>query len=175
MAARLHEAAESSLGEFVEDPEFEAAKNEQSFVEGRIRELELLLANAMVITKSRKKNGLVEIGKELINSYQLHYCVITLEEYGSLAVSDSGEVVYNPGFKVNLADPLGAGDAFTAGFVDALLREKSLKEASESGNQLGALVATQQGATQKVIQDDLNKIALKNIRIFDQHFSKYAI
>ena len=38
VAARLHEAAESSLGEFVEDPEFEAAKNEQSFVEGRIRE-----------------------------------------------------------------------------------------------------------------------------------------
>ena len=66
VAERLHEAAESSLGEFVEDPEFEAAKNEQSFVEGRIRELELLLANAKVITKSRKKNGLVEIGSTVV-------------------------------------------------------------------------------------------------------------
>jgi transcription elongation factor GreA len=66
VAERLHEAAESSLGEFVEDPEFEAAKNEQSFVEGRIRELELLLANAKVITKRRKKNGLVEIGSTVI-------------------------------------------------------------------------------------------------------------
>jgi transcription elongation factor GreA len=66
VAARLHEAAESSLGEFVEDPEFEAAKNEQSFVEGRIRELELLLANAQVITKSRKKNGVVEVGSTVI-------------------------------------------------------------------------------------------------------------
>jgi transcription elongation factor GreA len=66
VAARLHEAAESSLGEFVEDPEFEAAKNEQSFVEGRIRELELLLANAMVITKSRKKNGMVEVGSTVV-------------------------------------------------------------------------------------------------------------
>jgi len=66
VAARLHEAAESSLGEFVEDPEFEAAKNEQSFVEGRIRELELLLANAKVITKSRKKNGLVEVGSTVV-------------------------------------------------------------------------------------------------------------
>ena len=66
VAARLHEAAESSLGEFVEDPEFEAAKNEQSFVEGRIRELELLLANAMVITKSRKKNGEVDIGSTVV-------------------------------------------------------------------------------------------------------------
>lgn len=120
-----------------------------------------------------KKNGLVEICMELINSYQLQYCVITLEEYGSLAVSEGGEVVYNPGFRVNLADPLGAGDAFTAGFVDALLREKSLKEASESGNQLGALVATKKGATQKITQDELNSIAIKNTRIFDQRFSKY--
>ncbi len=66
VAERLHEAAESSLGEFVEDPEFEAAKNEQSFVEGRIRELELILANAKVITKSRKKNGMVEIGSTVV-------------------------------------------------------------------------------------------------------------
>jgi len=66
VAERLHEAAESSLGEFVEDPEFEAAKNEQSFVEGRIRELELILANAQVITKRRKKNGTVEIGSSVV-------------------------------------------------------------------------------------------------------------
>lgn len=66
VAVRLHEAAESSLGEFVEDPEFEAAKNEQSFVEGRIRELELLLANAQVITKSRKKAESVDIGTTVI-------------------------------------------------------------------------------------------------------------
>ena len=63
---RLHEAAESSLGEFVEDPEFEAAKNEQSFVEGRIRELELLLANAKLIEKKKSKNGAVEIGSTVV-------------------------------------------------------------------------------------------------------------
>jgi transcription elongation factor GreA len=62
VAERLHEAAEASLGEFVEDPEFEAAKNEQSFVEGRIRELEMLLANAQVISTRRKKSTEVEIG-----------------------------------------------------------------------------------------------------------------
>jgi len=66
VAARLHEAAESSLGEFVEDPEFEAAKNEQSFVEGRIRELELLLANAKLIEKKRNKNGEVEVGSVVV-------------------------------------------------------------------------------------------------------------
>ncbi|MEK6223172.1 MAG: transcription elongation factor GreA [Chloroflexota bacterium] len=65
VAERLAEAAENSLGEFVEDPEFEAAKNEQSFVEGRIRELEVLLANAQVISKRRNKNGTIEVGSKV--------------------------------------------------------------------------------------------------------------
>lgn len=65
VAERLHEAAESSLGEFVEDPEFESAKNEQAFVEGRIRELELTLANARIITQRRKTNGIVQIGSKV--------------------------------------------------------------------------------------------------------------
>ncbi len=66
VAERLHEAAENSLGEFVEDPEFEAAKNEQSFVEGRIRELELILTNAQVISTRRKSNGFVEVGSTVV-------------------------------------------------------------------------------------------------------------
>lgn len=65
VAERLHEAAESSLGEFVEDPEFEAAKNEQAFVEGRIRELELTLANAQIINRRKKSNGVVQIGSRV--------------------------------------------------------------------------------------------------------------
>lgn len=67
IAERLHEAAENSLGEFVEDPEFEAAKNEQSFVEGRIKELEILMANATMIKDSRgkKAGGEVEIGSKV--------------------------------------------------------------------------------------------------------------
>jgi transcription elongation factor GreA len=47
VATRLHEAMEG--GELIEDAEYEAAKNEQAFVEGRIQELENLLANARVI------------------------------------------------------------------------------------------------------------------------------
>ncbi len=120
------------------------------------------------------KKGLVEISRELIKSYQLQYCVTTLEEYGSLAVSSNGEVVYNPGFKIELTDPLGSGDAFSAGFIDALLRGKSLQEASETRNQLGALVATKKGATQEISQDELNDIEHKNSRIFDQTLCKYG-
>lgn len=66
VAERLRDAAEASLGEFVEDPEFEAAKNEQSFVEGRIRELEIILSDVQIISNRRKSNGIVEIGSKVV-------------------------------------------------------------------------------------------------------------
>ena len=47
IANRLHEAMEG--GELIENAEYEAAKNEQAFVEGRIKELEILLATAHLI------------------------------------------------------------------------------------------------------------------------------
>ena len=50
VAARLREAMEDGADMGVDlDAEYEAAKNEQAFVEGRIQELEMLLANARVI------------------------------------------------------------------------------------------------------------------------------
>lgn len=54
VAQRLHEAMEG--GELIEDAEYEAAKNEQAFVEGRIQELEILLANARIIDEGGKKD-----------------------------------------------------------------------------------------------------------------------
>ena len=61
VADRLHEAMEG--GELIENAEYEAAKNEQAFVEGRIQELEMLLATARVIEdgKGRKADS-VQVG-----------------------------------------------------------------------------------------------------------------
>jgi transcription elongation factor GreA len=59
VAVRLHEAMEG--GELIEDAEYEAAKNEQAFVEGRIQELEILLANARVIQEN-EKSDFVSVG-----------------------------------------------------------------------------------------------------------------
>lgn len=59
VADRLHEAMEG--GELIEDAEYEAAKNEQAFVEGRIQELEMLLANARVIEETGKME-VIQVG-----------------------------------------------------------------------------------------------------------------
>ncbi len=64
VADRLHEAMEG--GELIENAEYEAAKNEQAFVEGRIQELEMLLATARVIEDTGKeKTGMVQVGSKV--------------------------------------------------------------------------------------------------------------
>jgi len=72
VANRLHEAMEG--GELIENAEYEAAKNEQAFVEGRIQELEMILASARVIDeKGKKEKGdLVQVGS-----------TVTIKEDGS--------------------------------------------------------------------------------------------
>jgi len=64
IARRLHEAMEG--GELIENAEYEAAKNEQAFVEGRIKELELLLATAKVIDeKAVHGNTTIQVGSSV--------------------------------------------------------------------------------------------------------------
>ncbi len=60
IAVRLQEAMED--GELIENAEYEDAKNEQAFVEGRIKDLELLLATARIIDEGENEQGLIQVG-----------------------------------------------------------------------------------------------------------------
>lgn len=66
VAERLHEAMEG--GELIENAEYEAAKNEQAFVEGRIQEVEMILAAAHIIDDASAHNDptLVQVGDTVI-------------------------------------------------------------------------------------------------------------
>ena len=59
VARRLQEAMED--GELIENAEYEDAKNEQAFTEGRIKDLELLLANAQIIDEEDNEKHLVQV------------------------------------------------------------------------------------------------------------------
>ncbi len=62
-ATRIQEAKE--VGE-LENAEYEEAKNEQAFVEGRIQELEMMIHDAVIIPDHRRRRGaksaVVEVG-----------------------------------------------------------------------------------------------------------------
>jgi len=66
VAERLHEAMEG--GELIENAEYEAAKNEQAFVEGRIQELEVILAAAHIIDENiaHLDPTLVQVGDTVV-------------------------------------------------------------------------------------------------------------
>lgn len=62
VAERLRDALED--GELIENAELEAAKNEQSFVEGRIKELEMLLSNAHLIEETNHTD-VIQVGSRV--------------------------------------------------------------------------------------------------------------
>src|SRR6266550_4858972 len=59
VAARIHDAKEH--GDLSENAEYEDAKNEQAFVEGRIQTLEALIKNATIIDENHSTDH-VQIG-----------------------------------------------------------------------------------------------------------------
>lgn len=78
VAQRLHDAM--AEGEVEENPEYEDAKNEQAFVEGRILEIETILANAVLIENKGPSNE-VRLGSkvtvtEVGSGSKEHYIIV---------------------------------------------------------------------------------------------------
>lgn len=70
--------------------------------------------------------------------------IVTLGERGCVALARKS-VVYQPALMVSMVDATGAGDAFSAGLISALVRGKRLQDALELANACGAWVAAHRG------------------------------
>lgn len=97
------------------------------------------------------------LARQLLNNFKVELVAITRGENGSLMVTKA-EAVAHPGFRVRVADTIGAGDAFTAALVHFYLRRASLKVISEAANRMGSWIATQAGATPSVNAQKLEQI-----------------
>ncbi len=75
----------------------------------------------------------------------LQLVAITCGGNGSLLVTRE-EWHRHPGFPIQVADTIGAGDAFTAAMAHYLLRGADLPVLNEAGNRWGSWVASQSGA-----------------------------
>ncbi len=64
IAERLREAKNSG-GDLTENSEYEYAKNEQAFIEGRIEQINEILGNHLII-ENKKSKGLVELGSMVV-------------------------------------------------------------------------------------------------------------
>jgi fructokinase len=104
---------------------------------------ELSTAAEMLGLQAEDEEGLCW---RLLESYGLDLVAVTRGEKGSLLFT-KGLAVEHPGYRVEVADTIGCGDAFAATLAHCLLRRLSLEATSEAANRMGAWVATQAGAT----------------------------
>ncbi len=112
---------------------------------------------------------------DIVLRFGLSYCVVTFGDKGAYGHSSKGERVYVPGYRINLRDAVGAGDAFSAGFLHCILHGGSLINACDAGNILGALVASKRGGTSVVTQKEIDRFPLKDFdRLFHPEFINLA-
>jgi fructokinase len=93
----------------------------------------------------------------LRNKFNAKLVCITRGAKGSLVVS-AEETSEHAGFRVHVADTVGAGDAFTAALVYHYLRSASIFTLNEAANRMGSWVASQTGATPAPDEFHLEKV-----------------
>jgi len=80
----------------------------------------------------------------LAKKFSVDTIVVTLGAKGA-ALLTQGRFYEQPGFKVQVADTVGSGDAFLAGFLSALLNQQDPQTALRKACALGAIVAQYAG------------------------------
>lgn len=93
----------------------------------------------------------------LLAKYNLEMLILTCGVNGSY-VFTPGHVSFVETPIVEVADTVGAGDSFTAAFIAAILKGKSVPEAHQLAVNVSAYVCTQHGAMPKLPENLTNRI-----------------
>jgi fructokinase len=104
-----------------------------------------------------------ELCKFLTNKFPIQMVCITLGSKGAL-IYQNGGFTHHFGYKVQVEDTVGAGDAFLSGFVKTYLEGKNPKEILDFSCALGAFVATKKGGTPKYEIEEVRKTVGKEVR-----------
>ncbi|MGV8095664.1 MAG: carbohydrate kinase [Mangrovibacterium sp.] len=118
----------------------------------KINDEELFLLKGM---DNLSGNSLQELSHKLIIKYHLKLTLVTLGEKGAFVLTNAGEYFYDPGYRINVIDTVGAGDACSAGFMHYYLNQHSPEESLRFGNATGALVAATKGGTETITKEDV--------------------
>jgi|ERR1700731_483977 len=84
--------------------------------------------------------------RNCLSIFQLNAICVTLGPEGCALLMDN-EYLESPGFPVQVADTIGAGDAFSAALVHAVNACWSAAQIADFANRVGAVVASRPGGT----------------------------
>ncbi len=78
-------------------------------------------------------------------TFSINTLIVTMGGDGAI-VNHLGKTYHHAGFKVQVADTIGSGDAFLAGFLSKLLQDAPIDDALAFASAIGAYIATRSGA-----------------------------
>lgn len=104
-----------------------------------------------IVAEMFKISGKIETEriKNIRKKFDLKLVCITRGANGSLLVSENA-ISEHAGIRVEIADTIGAGDAFTAAMIHGVLRGWNLDEINRKANRVAAFVASQRGAMPEI-------------------------
>jgi fructokinase len=93
----------------------------------------------------------------LMQHFGMELVCVTRGQKGSLLVNRDRHSEH-PGFRVQVADTVGAGDAFTATLAHQYRLGRSLDQINEAANRIGSWIASQPGATPAASPDEIARL-----------------
>ncbi len=121
----------------------------QQKIENLLRKSDILKMNSSELELIAGWFGNLKTAEEKIlllqERFHIDTVIVTKGDQGAL-VNYGGIVYHHRGFRVNLADTIGSGDAFLAGFLAHSLQGSSVEAALEFACGMGAFVASKKGA-----------------------------
>jgi fructokinase len=124
-----------------------------------VRVVENLLESSNIVRIKEKEisflcrelglNGenLNDFSQELSKKYRIDLILITRGQNGVFAYHKRKGAFFESGYRIEIVDNIGSGMAFSAGFLHYYLNGKSIQQALNFGNAVGALNTTKRGAT----------------------------
>ena len=82
---------------------------------------------------------------------------VTLGSKGAILYFE-GNFYSNPGYKITVADTVGAGDSFLGTLINKLIKKEKPQESLDYACAVGALVASREGANPKIEETDIQKL-----------------
>lgn len=154
LAARNTESRETlqSLLEgnrtFVLDINLRPPHFEQELLVGLLHQCHILKLNeselAMISSWHQWPDSMEAQVKALSTQYAINTVIVTLGANGA-ALFTGGKFYQHPGYKVKVADTIGSGDAFLAGFIYSTIKQYSPADTLSFACAIGALVASYPG------------------------------
>jgi fructokinase len=102
-------------------------------------------------------NSREQFCRDCLSAFQLDAICITLGPNGCALLLDN-KYVESPGFPVQVADTIGAGDAFSAALLHGINAGWAAPKIAGFANRVGAIVASRPGATPKWSVEEANAL-----------------